>query len=220
MNESPDNCDLTDPAGVFAVAHSLWETVFDGADRSEKTALSDFYQGLDQLMREVLRIGTLFEGWACRHVAFDVLDEVWPYFIADNFGPAWLHVSDAYSLTGFDRRDCLRVAWQLGLPIWMNEEFVLPVTVDVGNPNANTAFVGFRIQTTRTQKNGSRTTPFTVSDELFDESYFIPSYSLYGKTAAGDSELIASRATYSETVSLAKKLITNVEFPSTIICRR
>jgi hypothetical protein len=220
MNTSSSGPISPDPAGVFAAAHSLWTAIFESSDRPEKASLSHCYQGLDQLMRDVLRVGLLFETWSCRHIAFDEVDEVWPYFVADNLGTTWLRIFDAYSLGDVNERDCLHAAWHLRLPIRMSEEFVLPVTVDVGNPNADTAFVGFRIQTTRTLKNGSRMMPFTVSDELFDESYVMACYSLYGRTGAGDSELLASRATYSETVSLAKRLVKNVEFPSAIICRR
>jgi hypothetical protein len=50
-----------DPAGVFAVAHSLWHSIFEDADRSTREALSKTYNGLDQLMREVMRAGVLFE---------------------------------------------------------------------------------------------------------------------------------------------------------------
>lgn len=209
-----------DPAGVFAVAHSLWIAVFESSTRPGKLALSDFYQGLDELMRLVLRIGVLFESWSCRHIAFDTLDEVWPYFIADNFGSSWLRIHDVYSLRSFNEQDCLRAAWHLGLPIRVSDEFVLPMSVRVANPNTDSPFVEFWIQTTRTARTGGNPKLFTTLDELFDEEYKRPCYSLYGRTRSGNIKHIASRTSYTLMTSLAKNLIPTVAFPTDVICRR
>lgn len=52
----------------------------------------------------------MFEDWACRNVAFQELDDVWPYLLEDRFGAACLEIMSAESLAGFDADDCLRVA--------------------------------------------------------------------------------------------------------------
>ena len=88
MSPSPADFATPDLAGMFAAAHSLWKAIFEAADHPGKTGLSEAYTGIDQLMREVMRAGMLFEAWACRHIAFEESDEVWPYFIADHFGAA------------------------------------------------------------------------------------------------------------------------------------
>ena len=50
-----------DPAAVFACANSLWEECRKAALQDETLDLSSAYSGWDQLMREVMRIGDLFE---------------------------------------------------------------------------------------------------------------------------------------------------------------
>lgn len=215
--ESPYTCDS---AGVFAAAHSLWEAIFEATDRAGKADLSEAYNGLDQLMREVMRVGSLFETWSCRHIDFEELDEVWPYFIADHFGTAWLSVADAYSLANFNDDDCVRVAWGLCLPIKSAPELVLPVDVRAQNPNPLSPFTELRIQTTRASTDGKDTEAFTASDELFDEEFTSTSYSLYGHLSSGGCEHIADRGRYEELTSLAQKLIPGIHFPNTPISRR
>ena len=71
-----------DPAAVFAVAHSLWAACESHAEREPRINLSECYNGMDQLMREVMRIAECFEACACEHIAFDALNDVWPYLLA------------------------------------------------------------------------------------------------------------------------------------------
>jgi len=72
---------LPDPASVFACALSLWQACNKHADE-EKLNLSDFYNGMDQFMREAMRVANLFEAWACLHIEFNDLEDVWPYVLA------------------------------------------------------------------------------------------------------------------------------------------
>lgn len=60
-----------DPAPVFACALSLREACLKSAEANSQLNLSDCYNGMDEFMREMMRIGNLFEAWACEHVAFD-----------------------------------------------------------------------------------------------------------------------------------------------------
>jgi hypothetical protein len=116
MTTDASKCDV-DPAAVFACASSLWEACNKRPGDDPELNLSDAYSGMDQLMREVMRIGEMFENWACDHVVFELLSDVWPYFLEDRFGDACLGLRDPDWLAGFDEDDCLRIAYQLRLPM-------------------------------------------------------------------------------------------------------
>ena len=94
---------LADPAAVFAGAISLWQACIKAAQKNPEMDLSEAYNGYDELMREMMRIGTLFEEWACDCVRFDGLTEVWPYFLELNFGERGLEVKGAEQLATFRR---------------------------------------------------------------------------------------------------------------------
>ena len=78
--DNTDTCSA-DTAAVFAAAHSLWEAIQKRARAAPEINLSDCYSGMDQLMREVMRIANQFEEWACQHVEFNELTDVWPYLL-------------------------------------------------------------------------------------------------------------------------------------------
>ena len=118
-----------DPAAVFACAFSLWEECRRHAMRDRSLDLSAAYSGWDQLMREVMRIGQKFEQWACDHVKFDDLGEVWPYMLGDRFGSACLEVLSPTELASFEDHECLRVALRLRLPLEPGENLRVPVDV-------------------------------------------------------------------------------------------
>ena len=104
-----------DPAAIFAIATSLWDECHKHAAADHSINLSDAYSGIDCLMREVMRIATLFESWACQHVDFNQLDDVWPYLMEDHFGKECLSILLADALSDFDEHDCRRVAARLRL---------------------------------------------------------------------------------------------------------
>jgi hypothetical protein len=107
--------DSSDPAAVFAIAASLWHECHKHAATNRSLNLSDAYSGMDGLMREVMRIATLFESWACLHVDFSQLDEPWPYYLQDHFGKECISILLADNLSDFDEHDCRRVASRLRL---------------------------------------------------------------------------------------------------------
>lgn len=109
--------DNLDPAAVFAAATSLWQECHKQAATTvnPRVNLSDAYSGVDGLMREVMRIATLFESWACTHVNFDELTDVWPYLLEDRFGQECLSIFLPDGLSEFDEHDCRRVAARLRL---------------------------------------------------------------------------------------------------------
>jgi len=107
--------DSGDPAAIFAIATSLWRECHKHAATNRSLNLSDAYSGMDGLMREVMRIATLFESWACEHVDFDELTDVWPYMLEDRFGKECLSVLLPEKLSEFDLHDCRRIALRLRL---------------------------------------------------------------------------------------------------------
>ena len=111
-----------DPAGVFACANSLWRACQKAAIDNPGLDLSEAYNGYDQLMREVMRVGEVFEQWACVNVEFDRFAEVWPYLLEMRFGDVCVSLFGADGLANFSEADCLVVAWTLELPLEIEAE--------------------------------------------------------------------------------------------------
>jgi len=107
---------LADPAAILAAAVSLWAEV-QKREKNERLNLSEAYNGVDQCMREAMRVATLFETWSCEWVVFDELEEPWPYLIEERFGRACLAVVGPLGLALGDDRACEPIARQLGLTI-------------------------------------------------------------------------------------------------------
>ncbi len=101
----------SDPAAILGCALSLHEAA--EAHPHCKLNLSECYNGCDEFMREVMRVATLFENWACVHVDFDHLNDVWPYMLEDKFGQAVIKwMSNPYLLAEFKEADCAAIAVQ------------------------------------------------------------------------------------------------------------
>jgi hypothetical protein len=114
MNEE---LETTDPAAVFACATSLWDRCHELGETDRHLNLSECYNGIDEFMRVVMRVGARFENWACDHVDFEQLTDVWPYILHDRFGEACVATILPTHLDLFDDHDCLMVALKLNLPI-------------------------------------------------------------------------------------------------------
>ncbi|MDP4645638.1 MAG: hypothetical protein NWR51_07300 [Akkermansiaceae bacterium] len=200
------NAETSDQAAVFAVAVSLRAACEKREAQDSRLNLSEAYSGMDEFWRELLRVGILFEEWACRHVAFDHLEEVWPYFLERLFGEACLAVMDATELASFDADDCLRLAFGLRLPVW--EDGVLPIPVDVwvGNPVEGASFKAFRIQSVREHLSDAVVIPFTETSDPFDEELGERYFGIYGVEADGTLEHIADRRSYMFARDLVMKL--------------
>ncbi len=208
-----DESERSDPAAVFACAISLWVTCKTWADDDPKLNLSDAYSGMDQLMREIMRISEMFEEWACLHVEFEALSEVWPYLLHELFGDACLLFLFPTALAEFDESDCLRIALHLRLPVKVNEGLPVPIIVTAANPVADAPFPAFRIQTVRTLEEDGICEPFTLDDDPFDEQFSTPYFALYGVGSDGLLEHIADRRTYADAARLARNLIPGITFP-------
>jgi hypothetical protein len=209
-----ESANLTaDPAAIFASALSLWQACKEHAASDTKLNLSECYNGMDQFMRELMRVANQFETWACAHIDFDAANDVWPYLLEDKFGEACLAVLAPDSLAQFDDSDCLRTAIRLRLPIKLDDELPIPVDVCSSNPSPASAFRDFRILTVRNLIEDGHAVPFTPDDDPFDQEFGKPYFVLYGSEEEGMLEHIAERKTYLEAVRLAEKLAPGVRFP-------
>ncbi len=163
-------------------------------------------------MRTMMRIAGQFESWACMHINFDELTDVWAYLLEDRFGEACLAFLPLETLTKFDESDCLRVAMRLRLPVIVDGKLPIPVDVIATNPVTESAFREFRIQTVRDSIEGGDTIPYLADDEPFDEKFGQPYFGLYGVADGGTLEHIADRKSYSEALSLAQKIAPGAVF--------
>jgi hypothetical protein len=202
-----------DPAAVFGAAISLYLACKGRARSDVRVNLSDGYGGLDQFMREVMRVATLFEEWACSHIAFSELEDVWPYLVEDRFGSACLENVFPDAPNRFDETDCLRVAMYLELPIRFDDKLPLPIEVTARNSIGGSGFRDFKIQTMRGSIDGENTVPYRCGDEPYDDNFGAPYFALFCIGHDGLAEHIADRATYAETIELLRKLVPNVDFP-------
>jgi hypothetical protein len=203
-----------DPAAIFACALSTWRAIHARAE-IEALDLSDIYNGIDQLMREVMRVACDFEGWACQHVAFDQLAEVWPYLLEYKFGPAILAVVPPDALTSFDDGGCLRVALGLCLPVIHDGLTRVPISVDASNPVTGSAYAALRVATVRDRLDRHEAEPFTPADDPLSSAFGPPFFALYGLPKTGGTpEHICNRPTYAEAVAVARNLAPGIRFPS------
>lgn len=213
------NTESLDPAAIFAMANSLWTACESHASRKPQTNLSECYNGIDQLMREVMRIADQFEAWACRHIAFDALDDVWPYLMQDRFGEACVEALSFECLDEFGEQDCLRVAMVMKLPIKHDDVLPLPVCVSATNTVAGSPFIELRIQSVRTHLEDEDECAYVDGDEPFDADYGEVFYSLYGVESDGILAAIANCRSYRATVELAAKLAPGINFPRELVFR-
>lgn len=217
-NEPELGTEQLDPAAVFACALSLREACLKSAEANPQLNLSESYNGMDEFLREMMRVANLFEAWACEHVAFEQTSEVWPYLMEDKFGDACLEFMLPSALAEFNDSECLRVALRLRLPIQADDKLRVPVDVRAPNPMAGSEFREFRIQTVRDDIDESDVAPFTTDDDPFDEEFGPPYFALYGVGDDGLLEHIADRDTYLDTLHLAQKLAPGVALPLKPIC--
>ncbi|MEQ1859795.1 MAG: hypothetical protein ABMA13_07665 [Chthoniobacteraceae bacterium] len=208
-----DESKRPDPAAVFACAMSLWKACDEAAKADDALDLSDAYNGMDELMRVVLRIGEAFERWCCAHVEFGELSDVWPYLLQDRFGTACLSAMLPHGLAQFAEADCLRVAMRLPVAIKVSEQLPIPVDLPAPNPITGSVFREFRIQTQRNHLDDGEAITFSAEDEPFDEEFGPPYFVLIGVAAENATEIIAARRTYAEIVTLAAKLAPGIAFP-------
>lgn len=179
-----------------------------------KLNLSEAYNGGDEFMRVIMRVGMRFEEWACVHVDFDALDHCWPYLLEERFGDACVALKGPGTLADFGENDCLAVALRLRLPVKTTASLRVPIDISAGNPIVESEFRTFRIQTVR-EATGGFAEPFTSADDPFDTAFGPPNFGLYGVSADGMLEHIADFDTYTRAVDLVRKLAPGIQFPDT-----
>lgn len=200
-----------DPAGVFGAATSIWTACHQYADKTN-CDLSEIFNGIDQLMRTAMSAADRFERWSCQHIDFEAVTDVWPYLLEEKFGKACLEIIPIENLESFNDRDCVCVAIRLRLPMSLDDGLPVPVDVTAPNPAKNSQFRAFRIQTVRTSNEDGDVSAFTWDDDPFDDDFSELYFGLYGVYEDETVEHIADRKTYSDAVSLAKKLAPGIDF--------
>lgn len=105
-----------DPAAVFGIAASLDKFASGSAFKGN---ISETYNGGDQFMREIMKVGERFETWASAHVDFASNVDVWPYMLQDKFAIA-LDAARPDAIMILDKltpEDFAAVAAELGLKL-------------------------------------------------------------------------------------------------------
>ncbi len=221
MMQTPANLPVMepDPAAVFAIAHSLWQAGQKQAVREPSINLSEAYQGMDQFMRELMRVAGLFEAWACRFIDFPELDEPWPYLLQDRFGENCLPIKPVTELATFAEPDCLRVALRWRLPVKRDHGLPVPVDLRAELParHGDAGFRAFRIQTIRDELPGPHCAAFTWDDDPYDPRFGPLFFGLYGVKANGLLEPIADRPTLAAARELAQNLVPGLNFTETFL---
>jgi hypothetical protein len=202
-----------DPAAEFSCAISLREACHEHAANDKELNLSDCFNGIDQLMREVMAIGERFEEWGCAHISFDELNDVWPYLLEEKFGKACLDHLLPRTLPQFNESDCLWVALHMRLPVMHDDALPIPIDLTAPNSIGKTGFREFRIQTVRDSIEDGGVVPFVADDDPFDEEFGERYFALYGIGEDGRLEHIADRKTYRALLVLAQKLAPAIAFP-------
>jgi hypothetical protein len=213
MNSGPATNESFDPAAQFAIASSLWQACHDHAAKTKDVNLSEIFNGMDECMRVVMRIGERFERWACDHVNFDNLSDVWPYLLQDRFGSTCLKAMTLAGLPEFNEEDCLRMALLLRLPVIVTKGLPVPVYLEAANPVIGSAFKEFRIQSFRRLVDDDAEEAFVSGDEPYDDNFEAPFFSLYGIDEDGNEECIVDRPSYESARELVSKLAPGIEFP-------
>jgi hypothetical protein len=205
-SKSPSRNAVADPAAIFACALSLWQECQKRAKADDTLNLSNCFNGMDQFMREMMRIGTAFDTWACDHLDFNEFKDVWPYLLEDKFGPNCLNLLSIEALADFNEEDCLRIALRLRLPVIIDGKLPIPLDLTLLNPIKGSGFREFRIQTVRDCLEDGHVVPFVAGDEPFDEEFAAPYFGIYGVDGSGELEHVADRGTYADAIALLKNL--------------
>lgn len=114
-----------DPAAILGAACSIRRHAELLAGNHGKD-LSAVYNGNDEFMRICMTVAVEFEQWACEHVQFDQLDEVWPYLLDDKFGEAAIEVAGSECELGNLNGECWdEIARNMGVSIRESESIKL-----------------------------------------------------------------------------------------------
>ena len=181
--------------------------------------LSECFNGGDEFLRQMMRIGETFERWACDHIAFEELGDVWPYLLEDHFGAACLTTLHPSGLPQFAEEDCVRVAMKLPIPMRYADGLCLPLDISAASPVKGSAFAEYRIRTARADLEDQQIEPFTFDDDPHDDHYGDVFIGLYGILSDGECEHITDFSRYSDAAALVRKIAPGILFPDVPVVR-
>lgn len=206
-----------DPAAVLACAMSLHDACVAFAKAAPSVNLNTAYHGGDEFLRQMMRVGSLFETWAGEHVVFEHLTDPWPYLLQDRFGPACLEVMGAGQFGHFGEDDCLRVALGLRLPLRADGTLPVPVLVEAENPLHGAGFSRLRIQTWRKEvgEDGG-ICPYGEGDDPLDEEFGPPFSAVYGVRGDGRAEYLTDMVSYREAREWLVDLLPGIGLPESV----
>lgn len=215
--------EVKDPAAVMAIAMSLRKSL-EAYSLPENVTMSDLFQGIDNLFRACMHVATVFEVWACDHVFFDEVVDVWPYLLEDKFGDAFLQPyrlgreefnTLPTDLTSFIPADCLNMAMKLGLPLLYSDEARMPLLAEILNPVPRSIYKYWRIQTVRHRSENEEAgwEPLVYGDNPHDPDWDYPELGFYGVFEDGTLEHLSDHPTYAAAVERAKRLAPTADFP-------
>jgi hypothetical protein len=215
LKSLPVNHVSPDPAAIFAIAHSLWSEV-EKLQGSVQERISDTFSGMDGYMRTAMEAARKFEEWACSHVAFSETTEVWPYLLQDQFGTEYLKLFKQSDLTSFNDSQALRVALRLKLPIYVNDDPHIPVSLFRENPVSGSGIRFYQIKTVRNSLYGNYIETLTCEDDPFDSEYGKPYVGIYA-IMDDRAEHIADRNNISDAIELVSNLAPSIQFPEPLL---
>jgi hypothetical protein len=112
-----------DPAAIYGIANSLDVAAQAfGKEVGDASAISDCYGGQDGYFRACMEVACIFEYWACAHVDFARMSDIYVYRLQDNFAAALKQTAPhglniLLELEQFKPEHCLQVAKNLNLPL-------------------------------------------------------------------------------------------------------
>ena len=112
----PKHIETPDPAAIFAAACSIRRACEVG----RIAQISEAYNGGDEFLRQCMKAAMMFENWACAHVDFERVEDVWPYLLEDRLGDALLQHVGWCHLAQFSIRACQLIAATLALTLKPN----------------------------------------------------------------------------------------------------
>lgn len=232
-----------DPAAVFAIAHALFVLLESKAaargehqqeDDNQESIWED-HGGQDGALRNFMSTASIFEAWACKHVAFDELADIWPYKLMDSFGEAWKKMAgENYYHRDHPHRNmthptpgpgmCYQLARLMELPVFYREnDELIPLLVHVQNLPSKQPDLGmdtvpvttWRFSTVKVslQSDGptllSRYTVTSAEPKLNEHIELM----LEAVTANGSSVVVGYFPTYDDAAKHALSLNPDLELP-------
>lgn len=189
VGEAAGDKETSDLAGELAIAKGLFDYLADKDDFD----ISEAYQGVDECMRRCMHLGRVFEVWACDHIHFDSLQNVWPYYLEDHIGPAiekmFWEANHTIPIM-WDDSDLLSLAVNLRLPVLIAETTGSSMDIVWELPRSRPGeFQAYQVRTVRTTPDGESVEHYSIGDAAHynnDDNHSPILFALYGSLDAED----------------------------------